>query len=124
MGLFDTVGKFIKNFKDAAAAGADFNPLLNEVMEEIEKLHAEGKLNDVIYQAEQAYEKEHAAYQAKGSHTDAADSKNDSAALKHFVSALATSKNLPGDLQAKAAKIVDLEKTMTDALGIFGKFVG
>lgn len=124
MGLFDTVGKFIKNFKDAAAAGADFNPLLKEVMEEIEKLHSEGKLSDVIYQAEQAYEKEHASYEAKGTHTDATDSKNDSAALKHFVSALASSKDLPGDLAAKVGKVVDLEKTMTDALGIFGKFVG
>ena len=83
---------FLKNlisgFREATKAGADFNPALETIMNEIEELHAQGHLDKVVYDAEQAYEKEHAEYAAKGLHTNAADSQRDVAALKHFMEAL------------------------------------
>lgn len=123
MGIFDKIGSFISSFKDAVKAGNDFNPLLKEVMDEIEQLHSEGKLSDVIYQAEQTYETEHDAYTAKGTHTDAADSKGDVEALAHFMKTLSTSDGLPEALKEKAGKLSAMKEEMQKALGPLGKFL-
>ena len=73
MSVIDTVMNFFKKFREAAKAGEDFNPLLEEVEKEIESLHKAGKLDDVIYKAEQSYVKEHGEYTDKGTHTNAAE---------------------------------------------------
>lgn len=123
MGFFSGVLNGIHHFQDAVKAGADFNPLLEQVMTEIEQLHADGKLDGVIWQAEQSYEQEHGAYVAKGTHTDAGDSKKDVAALRHFISALSSATDMPDALREKAGKLVDMKKAMEDALGPIGKLL-
>lgn len=117
MSFFSGIKDFVGHMKDAVVAGNDFNPLLSEVMDEIESLHSQGKLDDVIYSAEQAYEKEHGAYASKGTHTNAADSKNDIATLAHFMQALANADGLPQDLRDKAQKLADMKDAMNKALG-------
>lgn len=124
MSFFSKITDGIKHFQDAVKAGSDFNPLLTEVMTEIEQLHAEGKLNDVVYEAEQAYEKEHADYAAKGTHTNAQDSKVDVTALKHFITALTTADSLPGDLKEKVDRLGNMQELMTKALGPLSGMLG
>ncbi len=123
MGFFDRIMDGVNRFKDAAKAGADFNPLLEEVMMEIEELYAKGKLSGPIYDAEQAYEKEHAEYKAKGVHTNANDSKNDLMAINHFMGALAKSDDIGGDLKEKIQKLVAMKDQMDSILGGLGKLL-
>lgn len=108
---------FFKNLfsalSQAVKAGSDFNPALAEVMDKLEQLHAQGHLDQVIFAAEQAYSQEHAAYAAKGIHTDALDSQNDVAALKHFMDALEQGK---GNLDPSIAPAVDNLLTMRNAM--------
>ena len=122
MAFFDGVKNFIKKFKEAAKAGSDFNPLLESVEKEIEQLHAEGKLDDVIYRAEQAYVEEHGEYQSKTG-TTAADSKADVDALMHFLNTLSSDDNMPDDLKAKAKELVEMKDKMMSILGPLGKLV-
>lgn len=98
---------------EAVKAGSDFNPALAEVMDKLEKLHAQGHLDQVVFAAEQAYEQEHAAYTAKGIHTNAWDSQNDVAALKHFMDALEQCK---GNLDPSVAPEVEHLLTMRNAM--------
>lgn len=123
MGFFNSMMNGVKKFKDAAKAGEDFNPLLEDVLGEIEKLHSEGKLDGVVYEAEQAFTKEHGEYKAKGAHTNAADSKQDAAALKHFLEALSKADGLDGSLKEKVGHLEDLYKKMMDILGPLGKLM-
>lgn len=115
MGFF---GNVIKGFKEATKAGEDFNPALDKLMQEIEQLHKEGHLDDVLYKAEQAYEKEHEKYTAKGIHTDAADSAADVRAMGHFMKALEGSVDkLDPNVQADAKRVLDLKDKMEHILG-------
>lgn len=115
MGFFKNV---ISAFSQAAKAGGDFNPVMEESLKKLEGLHAQGKLDDVVYKAEQAYEKEHAAYVAKGTHTDAADSQADSAALKHFLDTLKQDyDHLDPSIQPEIAKLLELRDKMENILG-------
>lgn len=123
MSLFKNIGGFISNFKDAVKAGSDFNPLLKEVMDEIETLHAQGKLDDILFNAEQSYELEHAAYQAKGTHTNAGDSKGDVKELEHFLAVLAKDDSMPTNLKEKADRLVKMKEEMMNALGPLGKLL-
>lgn len=123
MSLFKNIGGFISNFKDAVKAGNDFNPLLEEVMNEIEQLHNDGKLDDVIYQAEKSYAEEHASYKAKGSHTNAFDSKQDSKELEHFMQALANDANMPLELKEKVDRLLEMKEEMKKALGPLASLV-
>ncbi len=123
MGLFNSMMDGVKKFKEAAKAGKDFNPMLEEVIAEIEKLHSEGKLDGVVYQAEQAYTKEHEEYKAKGVHTDAADSRHEVAALKHFLEAMASADDIEGPIKEKIANLEEVYKKMMDVLGPLGKLV-
>ncbi len=110
----------IKGFKEAAKAGKDFNPELEKVIAKIESLHAEGKLDDTLYAAEQAYVKEHADYAAKGLHTNAADSAAEVSAINHFITALKNSiDTLDPSLKDEAAHLVDLKEQMMNILGGF-----
>lgn len=112
------IGNVIKGFKAAAKAGADFNPALEKIMEDIERLHKDGHLDDVLYKAEQAYEKEHAEYKAKGIHTNAADSQADVRAMAHFMKALEGSLDkLDPSVQDDAKKVLDLKDKMEHILG-------
>ncbi len=119
MAFFDGVMNFVKKFKEAAKAGADFNPLLESVEKEIEQLHAQGKLDDVLYKAEQEYVKEHGEYISKSS-TTAADSMAENNALKHFIRALANDENMPDELKANANKLLELHDKMLSILGPLG----
>ena len=119
MAFFDGVMNFVKKFKEAAKAGADFNPLLESVEKEIEQLHAQGKLDDVLYKAEQEYVKEHGEYISKSS-TTAADSMAENNALKHFIRALANDANMPDELKANANKLLELHDKMLSILGPLG----
>lgn len=115
MGFFSNV---VKTMKEAVKAGGDFNPEMETVLKKIEDLHAQGKLDDVVYKAEQAYEKEHAEYTAKGTHTDAADSQRDSAALKHFLDTLkADQSHLDPALQGEVGKLLEMRDKMENILG-------
>lgn len=115
MGFFSNL---VKTFKEAAKAGSDFTPEMEGVLQKIEELHAQGKLDDVVYKAEQAYEKEHAEYLAKGTHTNAQDSQNDSAALKHFLDTLkADMPHLDPSIREHAAKLLELRDKMENILG-------
>ena len=115
MGFF---GNVINGFKEAVKAGSDFNPALEKVMEEIERLHKEGHLDDVLYNAEQAYEKEHAEYTAKGTHTNAADSQADVKAMAHFMKALEGSLDkLDPVVQEDAKKVLEMKDKMEHILG-------
>lgn len=123
MSFFNGIKSFVSNFGDAVKAGSDFNPLLEEVMNEIEQLHSQGKLDDVLFKAEQNYTKEHGEYKAKGSHTNAFDSKQDLDALMHFMKALKEDANMPADLQEKAGRLIEMKEKMTKALGPFGNMI-
>lgn len=118
-GVLGGIGKF----KEAVKAGGDFNPLLEEVMNEIEKLHTEGKIPDVVFQAEQAYVKEHGEYKLAGNGAGAADHKKDAQALKHFIEALVSSDNVPAELKEKIQGLAGLEKKMEEALGSITKLL-
>ncbi len=122
MAFFDGIMNFVKSFKEAAKAGADFNPLLESVEKEIEQLHAAGKLDDVLYNAEQAYVKEHGEYQGKTG-TTAADSKADFNALTHFLNELSKDANLPDNLKAKATELLAMKEKMMSILGPLGKTI-
>lgn len=113
---------FIKNvlvgFKDAVKAGSDFNPTLETVLGEIETLHQQGHLDQVLYQAEQSYVKEHEEYTAKGIHTNAADSQREVREMDHFIKALeATVDGLEPPLKEDAEKLLDLHDKMKNILG-------
>lgn len=112
------ISKVISGFRSAAKAGKDFTPLLEEVVTKLESLHAEGKLDQQLYAAEQAYEAEHKAYAAKGDRTDAADSNADVAAMNHFMNALKESLNtLDPSVKEDAAHLLDLKDQMMNILG-------
>ncbi len=117
MSIIDGVMNFFKKFREAAKAGKDFNPLLEEVEKEVERLHKAGKLDDVIYKAEQSYVKEHGEYTGKGTHTDAADSAADVHALKHFLDALSKADDLDPAFKAKVNELMEVYHKMTDILG-------
>ncbi len=121
MGFIDGVMGVFKKFREAAKAGKDFNPMLEDVEKEIERLHAAGKLDDVIYKAEQSYVKEHGEYQSKGTHTDAADSAADVHALKHFIETLSEADDLEPAFKEKVAALMDTYHKMMDILGPLGK---
>ena len=115
MGFFKNL---ITGFTEAAKAGGEFNPVLATVMSEIEDLHRKGHLDQVVYDAEQAYEKEHAEYKAKGIHTDAADSQRESAELKHFMNALkAKVDTIDPSAQDDVKKLLELQSKMENILG-------
>ena len=112
---------FMKNlfkaFSEAVKAGSDFNPVLQSVMERMEQLHAQGHLDQVVFQAEQAYQQEHEAYIAKGTHTNAADSQNDLAAIQHFMKALADNKtSLDPSIQPDVEKLLQMRDAMEHVL--------
>lgn len=121
MSFISGVMDFFKKFREAAKAGKDFNPLLEEVEKEIESLHKAGKLDDAIYKAEQSYVKEHGEYQSKGTHTDAADSMADVHALKHLLDELAKADDLDPAFKAKVTELLNEYHKMTDILGPLGK---
>lgn len=123
MSLFKNLGNFISTFKDAVKAGSDFNPLLKEVMDGIEQLHTEGKLDDVLYQAEQSYEQEHEGYQAKGTHTNALDSKRDVNELNHFMQALSNAQSITPELKEKVDHLLEMKEDMQKALGPFASMI-
>lgn len=113
---------FIKNviggFRDAVKAGNEFNPTLEEVLKEIEDLHQQGHLDQVLYEAEQSYVEEHAAYTAKGIHTNAADSQREVREMDHFIKALAAAVDgLEPPLKEDAEKLLDLHDKMKNILG-------
>lgn len=122
MAFFDGVKGFIAKFREASKAGADFNPLLESVEKEIEQLHAEGKLDGVLYQAEQAYVAEHGEYTSKTA-TSAADSQADIHALRHFLDALSKAEDMPEDLKDKATQLLGLNEKMMSILGPLGKIL-
>ncbi len=119
MAFFDGVKNFIGKFREAAQAGKDFNPLLESVEKEIESLHAQGKLDDVLYKAEQEYTKEHGAYMNNHSGR-AADSMADINALKHFLDVLSKDESMDADLKAKAASLLEVHDKMLSILGPLG----
>ena len=119
MAFFDGVMNFVKKFREAAKAGADFNPLLESIEKEIEELHAQGKLDDVLYKAEQSYTKEHGEYMDKKG-TTAAESMADNNALKHFIKVLASDENMPEDLKTKASQLIEMQNKMLSILGPLG----
>lgn len=115
MSIFKNV---VGAFKDAVKAGNDFNPLLDDVLEKLEALHSQGKLDDVLYKAELAWTQEHEAYKAKGIHTDALDSQNDVRALAHFMEVLEQEKDtLNPDVKTEAEQLIDLRDKMQHILG-------
>lgn len=115
MGFFaNAVGAFRK----AAKAGSDFNPVLEEVLSGLEQLHRDGKLEDTVYKAEQAYTTEHTTYLSKGIHTDAADSQRDVQALRHLMTALRQDKEmLEPAVREQAEKLLELYDDMNHILG-------
>ena len=119
MAFFDGIMSFVKKFREAAQAGADFNPLLESIEKEIEQLHAQGKLDDVLYKAEQSYTKEHGEYMDKKG-TTAAESMADNNALKHFIKVLASDENMPEALKAKASQLIEMQNKMLSILGPLG----
>lgn len=105
-------------FKDAVTAGNDFNPLLEDLIARFEQLHSEGKLDEVLLDAERSYTQEHEQYKAKGIHTNALDSQLDVRALAHFMDTLASSKdNLNPEVKQEAEKLLDLRDKMQHILG-------
>lgn len=105
-------------FKDAVKAGSDFNPLFEDLIARLEQLESEGKLSSVLTKAEQAYTTEHAAYMAKGIHTDALDSQNEIRALSHFMKVLDQEKdNLEPELKEETIKLLDMRDKMEHILG-------
>ncbi len=117
MGFFHDL---IKGFSEAAKAGADFNPEFDKVIGLMESLHAEGKLDDTLYAAEQSFEAEHKEYLAKGTHTNAADSAREISSMNHFMDALKNSvDSLDPSLKADAQHLIDLKEQMTNILGGF-----
>lgn len=123
MSFFKGIMNSVHRFKDAVKAGSDFNPLLETVEKELEALHREGKLDDVLYQAEQSYVKEHGAYVAKGTHTNAFDSQTDVEALRHFLAALKQSTVVSSETQEHISNLLEMHKKMEDALGPLGKLI-
>ncbi len=120
MSITSAVMNFFKKFREAAKAGKDFNPLLDEVEKELERLHKAGKLDDVIYKAEQSYKKEHSEYTGK-ERTNAAESAEDVHALKHFLDALSKADDLDPSIKPKVDKLLEEYHKMTDILGPLGK---
>lgn len=115
MGFF---GNLISSFKNASKAGEEFNPALAATMEKLEQLHADGHLDNVIFEAEQAYKKEHEEYAAKGIHTDAADSQKDVSAMKHFLDALQKgASQLDPSVLEEVNKVLDLRGKMENIIG-------
>lgn len=121
MSFFKGVMDTVHRFKDAVKAGGDFNPMLEKVIGELEDLHSQGKLDDVVYKAEQTYTKEHGEYLAKGTHTNALDSKNESNALKHFLAALKESDVPSPEVHQHINGLLETYQKMQDALGPLGK---
>lgn len=119
MGFLDGLKNGIASFREAVKAGEGFNPLLAEVEKEIESLHAQGKLNDVLYNAEQAYVKEHGEYEQHGTGVDA--QKKELAALSHFMEALRGADGIAPELKEKVTKLLDMRDKMESALGGLGK---
>ncbi len=107
----------ISGFREAAKAGAEFNPTLDTVISSLEELQQQGKLDHVVYEAEQAYVAEHQAYKAKGLRTDAADSQRDVAALRHFMTALQqASGGFEGPVKEQVDKLLDMYDKMQHIL--------
>lgn len=119
MGFFDALKNGISSFRDAVKAGSDFNPLLAEVEKEIESLHAQGKLNDVLYNAEQTYVKEHGEYEKNSVGAEA--QKKEIAALAHFMEALKSADGIDPALKDKVSSLLDMRDKMENALGGLGK---
>lgn len=114
MGFFTNV---ISGFREAAKAGAEFNPTLDSVLNSLEQLQQQGHLDQVVSNAEQAYVAEHSAYKAKGIHTDAADSQRDVAALKHFMAALeSASGSFESPVKEQVAQLLEMYDKMQHIL--------
>lgn len=118
MSFFDKIKNGISVAKKLIKDGGETNELLQGVIEELEQLHAQGKLSNVVYNAEKAFEKEHTAYIAKHQ-TTAGDSMGDILAIKNFLHALKDA-DLPAITKEKVDKLVAYEEEINNVVGRFG----